>query len=353
MAHTAVAHAPTKNSFQPDRPRLTSFEFPRLATIPQNPLMLLFTLLLAITCQSQNLSQTGPSQSTSTARAGSPQSPAPNSVVIPGGTRFALVLTSPVSTRTTHRGDEIHAQFTAPVAVGDEIAIPAGTFVQGPVEKLARKDSRAEIMLQSASLIFPDGYVARIAGPIEVESAEYTAWLNPSGRTMAGVIVAPMAGLGIGALIGNAAHTTTTNNFAGMSMTSASPKGLAIGSIVGLAAGGAVALVLYAHSHQFFVDVGSPLNMTLQEPLTLSQAEVSNAERQAQAHPIATPAIAPRPVPVPSPTAPGSSATCYTPGTPGTPPTVIPGTPGPNGIPGPPTIIPGTPPIPGTPYPCP
>jgi len=354
MAHTAVANAPADNNFFIHTISLSS-EFPSLARCVRRPAILLFTILVAIACQAQNLSQPGTSQATSaTTVEANPQSPPETgSITIPGGTRFALVLTDPVSSRATHRGDEIHAQFTAPVAVGDQIAIPAGTFVQGPVEKLARKDSRGEIMLQSASLIFPDGYVANISGPIHVESAEYTAWLSPSGRTMAGVIAAPLAGVGIGALIGDAAHTTTTNNFAGMSTTTSSPKGIAIGSGVGLAVGAAVAFVLLTHSHQFFVDVGSPMDMTLQQPLTLSQAEVANAVREAQEHPAAVPVAAPRPLPIPAPSAPVNSATCYTPGTPGTPPTVIPGVPGPNGIPGPPTIIPGTPAIPGTPYPCP
>jgi hypothetical protein len=285
-----------------------------------------------------------------------PSAPQPQpaaTVTIPASTRFALVLSHPVSSTTVRHGDDIHAQTTAPIAIGDQVVIPAGTFIQGTVDKLSRNGSRGEFLLQSAAVIFPDGYIAHIAGPITVESDEGTAWMNPSTGTKVGMVVAPLAGLGLGAAIGSAAHTTTSSTLAGQTITASSPKGLAIGSLIGLAAGGAVALVLLAHSHQFFVDVGAPMQMTLPQPITLAQNRVDDANREAQTHPVSVPMASPRPQPVSYPAAPVNHGTCFTPGTPGTPPTVIPGAPGPNGIPGPPTVIPGTPPVPGTPYPCP
>jgi hypothetical protein len=112
-------------------------------------------------------------------------------------------------------------------------------------------------------------------------------------------------------------------------------------------------LVLLTKSHHFFLDVGSPVEMVLQQPLSLQQGEVTAAVRQSEQHPMREQAIAPYPVPPPS--LPSSDhGTCYTPGTPGTPATVIPGTPPMGASPGTPaTIIPGTPASPPTPYPCP
>ena len=314
-------------------------------------------LVFAMTCMAQDNANTNPQpQPTSPPDAQTMQAPAapnPPTETIPAGTRLALVLTNPIFSNTTHRGDEIHAQTTAPVTVGDHVVIPGGIFVQGKVDKLTRKGNHSEMLMQSVAVIFPDGYVASIAGPLMIESEEGTAWLNPSSGVKAGAIIAPMAGLGLGALVGSAAHTTQSSTLGGNTITSSTPKGLAIGSVVGLAAGGVVALVLLTHSHQFFVEVGSPLEMTLPQPLTLAQADVVDANREARDNPAAVPMPAPRPVPVAFPSTPTNHGTCFTPGTPGTPPTVIPGVPGPNGVPGPPTVIPGTPPIPGTPYPCP
>jgi hypothetical protein len=275
------------------------------------------------------------------------QSQAAPSETIPAGTRFALVLTDPVSSRTMHAGDAIHAQITAPVTVGNQVIIPAGAFVQGRLEKLRRDGTRGEMLLQSASVIFPDGYVANVGGPISMESTEYTAWLNPGSGTKIGAILAPMAGVGIGAAIGSAAHTTQTTTLGNQTLTSSSVKGVAIGSGVGLGIGALVSILLLTQSHQFFVDVGSPMEMTLRQPLMLADVEVDRAVRDAQDNPVAVPMAVPRPVPV------YDHGTCFTPGTPGTPATVIPGPPGPNGIPGPSTTIPGTPGTPPTPYPCP
>jgi hypothetical protein len=275
-------------------------------------------------------------------------------VTIPAGTRFALVLTHPVDSKFTHRGDEIFAQTTAPVTVADQVALPAGTFVQGKVDKLTRRGSRGELLMQFVSVVFPNGYVVNVSGPINLETDEGTAWNNPGTGARVGVIAAPLAGLGAGALIGSAAHTTHTTNFAGMTTTSSTPKGLAIGSVVGLAAGGVVAFVLLARSHNFYVEVGSPLEMTLPQPLTLAQGQVTDSLREAAVHPAPLPVVAKRPAP-PAPPMPAStiSGMCYTAGTPGTPDTYIPGPPPIGNSPGTPgTVIPGIPATP-IPQPCP
>ena len=309
------------------------------------------TLILACAC----LAQDQPPPLSQPAAQTERQSPAPSQTTetVPAGTQLPLVLTHPIFRNTTHRGDDIHAQTTAPVIVGDRVVIPGGVFVQGKVDKLTRQGSRSEIQMQSVAVVFPDGSVANIAGPVHIESDEGTAWLNPSSRAKAGMVIAPLAGLGLGALIGSAAHTTHSSTLGGTTITSSTPKGIAIGSVVGLAAGGVVSLVLLTRGHQFFVEVGSPMQMTLPQPLTLAESQIADALRAAQQNPPAVPVPVPRPQPAVFPSTPPSHATCYTPQTPGTPPTVIPGIPGSNGVPGPPTIIPGTPSIPGSPYPCP
>jgi hypothetical protein len=271
-------------------------------------------------------------------------------ITVPAATRLALVLTNPVDSKSTHHGDQIDTQTTAPVTVGNQVVIPAGTFVQGKVDKLTRNRSRGEFLMQSISLVFPNGYVANVAGPINIQSDEGTAWPYPTGRTVAGAIAAPLAGAGIGALIGSAAHTTQTSMLGSTTITTGTAKGIAIGSVVGLAAGSVVSLVLLTRSHRFYIEVGSPMETTLPQPLTLAANQVADAVQQAQSPPVPAPRMARHPPP-PLPT---DHGTCYTPGTPGTPPSVIPGTPATGGMPGTPDIVnPGTPAIPGTPYPCP
>ena len=273
-------------------------------------------------------------------------------VTVPAGTRIPLVLTHPVQSKILHRGDNIYAQIFSPVTVGDQVLIPPGTFVQGKIEKLERRNSRGEIHLQSMSLTFPAGYVANLSGPVDVESDEGYAQIDPSkGRTV-GAFAAPFVGLGIGAAIGSAAHTKDSASLGGQTISSNSPKGLAIGSITGAAIGTVVSLFLLTRSKGFYLDVGSPVEMVLQQPLTMEQARVTESVKQSSQYAVPIQPIAQRPQP-PIPVAAGTGI-CYTPGSPGTPDTDIPGTPAIGDSPGTPSIhIPGIPATPPTPYPCP
>lgn len=211
----------------------------------------------------------------------SPQAPSQNSppITLPAGTPFVLVLTHPIDSKTVHRGDTVFAEITAPVLAEDQVVIPPGAFVQGKVEKLTRQGSRAELLMQSLSVALPDGSVVNIKGPLEITSGEGTAWRNPSTGAKTGAVLAPLVGLGLGTAIGAAAHTTQTNTFAGMTMTSQSLKGVTIGSITGLAAGTIVSFALLARSHHFYVGEGSPLELTLPRPATVGGGQVAQSAR--------------------------------------------------------------------------
>jgi len=219
--------------------------------------------------------------------------PAPDEgpITVPAGTRLPLVLTAPLDSRSSH---DIHAQITAPVIVGEKVAIPAGTFLQGRIEKQARRGSRAEINAKPASLVFANGYVATISNAVEIQSDEETAWANPSTATKVGIIAAPEIGLGLGAAIGAAAHTTNTTTFGGQTMTTSSLRGVAIGSVAGLAAGAVVSFALMARSHHFYVEEGSPLEATLPQDITLSQAQVFAAVEKSATQPPPMPVRASR-----------------------------------------------------------
>ena len=215
------------------------------------------------------------------------QNPAPGEppVTLPAGTQLALVLTHPVDSKTMHRSDTVFAETTAPVPVNDQVVIPVGASVEGKVEKLTRQGNRAELLMQSVAIAFPNGYVLQIAGPVEISSGEGTAWRNPSDGAKAGAVLAPLPGAGLGTAIGLAVRTTTTTNFAGMTMTSSTPKGMAIGSITGLAAGTVVSVILLARSRHFYVAEGSPLDMVLPHPVKVAERTPSEATRLAAAKP--------------------------------------------------------------------
>jgi hypothetical protein len=288
-------------------------------------------------------------------------------VTIPVGARIALVLTQPIQTRYFHRGDDIYAQTISPVTADNEVVIPPGTFVQGKFDKLARDGGRGELRLQSLSLTFPDGYVAPLSGAVTLESPDGYALKDPGNGRIGGGIALMAGGAGVGALIGHFAassQTTLTSTLppgctgpppgcltSSVPEPGANAKSTLIGASIGGVIGGVAAFATLFSTHNFFLDVGTPVEMTLQHPLTLEQDQVAQAVQQSAQHPVPEQPIAQRPQIV----APyGDHGTCYTAGRPGTPGTDIPGTPATADSPGTPSIhIPGIPPSPPVPYPCP
>jgi hypothetical protein len=218
-------------------------------------------------------------------------------ISIPAGSKLSLVLTHSVLSRAIHRGDDIYAQTVFPIALANAVIIPPGTFVQGKVDKLERNGSRGELHLQSMSMIFPDGYVAPIPGPLHAESDEGYVELDPSKGNVAAAILAPIGGGVAGALIGHAANKSPGMTLNGLTINPSKLKSTAIGSIVGLAAGGIVSLVILTRSHQFFLDVGTPVEMTLQQPMLLETDQVAEAVRRSSENPVSPQPVAPRPQP--------------------------------------------------------
>jgi hypothetical protein len=251
-----------------------------------------------------------------------PQASPPNlqaieksNLLLPAGTRVALVLTHPIQSSYIHLGDDIYAQIASPVTSGNEVVIPPGTFIQGKVDRLERKGGRGELHLQSASLTFPNGYVAPVPGPLTLESDDGYAIKDPGkGRSIAGIAL-PMAGAGLGSLIGHSVASSQPSTITSTlppgctgpppgcltsSVTVPPDKGKStvIGSAVGGAAGLVASLVMLTSSRNFYLDVGSPVEMTLQQPLSLERDQVADAITHATTHPVQ--AVAPRPQPPPT-----------------------------------------------------
>jgi hypothetical protein len=294
--------------------------------------------------------------------------PGTTSITVPAGTSIALVLTHPVQSRYIHRGDDIYAQVVSPIASGNEVVIPAGTLVQGKVEKLGRDGGRGELHLQSMTIAYPDGYVAPVSGPLTFESSDGYALKDPSASHIAGALALPAGGAGVGALIGHftasSQPNTITNTLppgctgpppeclsSSLTTPASSAKNTVIGAMIGGAIGGVASIALLIHTRNFFLDVGSPVEVVLQQPLVLEGDQVADAVRQSAQHPVPEQPVAQRPQYTPPDTDPGI---CYTPGTSGTPDVIIPGTPATPDSPGTPaTRIPGIPATSPTPHPCP
>jgi hypothetical protein len=232
------------------------------------------------------------------------------SITLSAGTKVELFVTRPVRALTAKAGDLLYAQTSFPVVTGTEIAVPAGTYVEGTIESVTRptrRTNRAEIDVRFTKMIFANGYVVVLPGdPGATASTPGASSQSADAETLIAITI----------------QATTANDL--------------------------------------LLDNGADVEVTLGAPLAL------DAHQIAQAIPLSrTPqpgqfksATQCRNIPG-SPGTPGSPDTVI-PGSPGTPSTTIPGGPGMPDItiPGtpatPPTVIPGTAGTPGTPdYFCP
>jgi hypothetical protein len=236
-------------------------------------------------------------------------SPKPDNVILPSGTKIELAVTAPVWMRTARPGDALYTQVDFPAISGKSIAIPSGTYVQGTILSITRPShfkSHAEIQALFSTLIFANGYAVPLPALPSVAAPAQDS--SPSAKPPA-------------------------------------PSVMKLNIDVNT-------------SNDLLLDDGAQFNIVLASPLSLDPAQIAAAN--AVSRPVDLGALKSATLCRPTPGTPGS------PGTPGTPDTVIPGTPGtppitiPGGpgmpdtvIPGtpatPPTVIPGSPGTPGTP----
>src|SRR6266513_3085112 len=223
-------------------------------------------------------------------KAGTQAKPA---IIVPAGTRVALALTSPIWARSANVGDAIHATTSFPVAIGNEMAIPPGTYVEGKIDALKPPgwfSNHAEFQLHFTKLVFANGYTVEL--PIVPKDLASSATVPGSTNGMASHLAAAT----------NATRTST----------------------IYVAAAVARVYVQVTPRNDILLDKGAPIEMLLQNPLSLDPDSVAAAISRS------------KPLQF---TATKSSTKCMpTPGTPATSPTVIPGT---SGTPG--TVCPGPP----------
>jgi hypothetical protein len=300
---------------------------------------------------------------------------------IPAGTGISLQVMHPIATRLASVGDSIDLQVTTPVSVGDQVLIPPGTYVKGVLDKLTEEHDRTELRIYMNSLVWPNGYALAVTNDLEVVTTipgsiyEHVDYDNPGhGKAFAVVAGSTLGGMAIGALVGGSHSSSSTVNFPppppGFPIPPPLPplpnpssgfgraKGLVIGGAIGSVAGFVVAATMLHHDRNVVLDVGTPAQLVLENPITVDANRATESANE-KAPPYRPNQIVMRGGCAPGTGIPGTAGTAATPdtvipGTPATPPTVIPGAPGmPDtvipGSPGTPdTVIPGTPGTPGT-----
>jgi len=110
--------------------------------------------LIATLCGAQTPILPAQTSAPSPAAAGS-------TITVPQGTAISLTLVSTVRSKSTKPGDPVRAMVAFPVAIGAQVAIPAGAFVEGTVKSLKgpnRHSMSPGIQMHFTRLVFAHGY---------------------------------------------------------------------------------------------------------------------------------------------------------------------------------------------------
>jgi type IV secretion system protein VirB10 len=222
-----------------------------------------------------------------------PPAPARKTWTVPAGTKVLLQLRSAINTRSARPGDGVYLVSTFPVVVGNRVMIPAGVYVQGVVDRVARAGhvkGRAQLDLHFTSIIYPNGAVVEIPGVINslpgardrsVKGEEGTVEQDGNrGHDVARAAEIGLQGAGVGAIGGGVSGHPL--------------EGAAIGGLGGVAVGTAVAL--FTRGNDLNIESGTPVEMVLQRPLVLEEENLSGAGSSGTAPALVPAASQPRPI---------------------------------------------------------
>lgn len=204
------------------------------------------------------------------------------SVTVPAGTAIPLTLVSPIKSRSTKRGDTVRAMVAFPVTSGTQLAIPAGTYVEGTITQLSPntlKNKMPEVEVHFTRMVFANGYAvdldanstqAKLEAPVTKRPVRESAYREPESSE------APAGSF----------------SFAGQFPTQPPPPTLPplnhpnMGAIIAAGLGGTAAftvgMILLArhratHTDYVLFDSGWQFQMVLTAPLSLPVAQVNAA----------------------------------------------------------------------------
>ena len=213
---------------------------------------------------------------------------------VPAGTKVLLELRSAINTRSAKAGDGVYLSSTFPVVVGNRVMIPNGVYVQGMVDRVQKGTvrSKAQLDMHFTSIIFPNGSVVEIPGMVnsmpgakdqQVKSNdEGTIEENGQKGRNAGrtAEIALPSGAGVGTIGGAAAGHPIQ------------------GGLAGLAAGAATVGIVSLFTRNADVDIpkGTQVEMVLQRPLLLEDANLMGLGEPGTASSFVPAANQPKPV---------------------------------------------------------
>jgi len=204
----------------------------------------------------------------------SPLAPEKKIYTVPAGTKVLLQLRSGINTKSAKPGDGVYLSSTFPVVVGNRVMIPSGVYVQGVVDRVVRAGrvkGKAQLDMHFTSMIFPNGTVVEIPGLVNNLPGAKSQRVKDDGE-------------------GTIEQDGDKGRNAAKAAEIAIPTGGTVGSIGGLASGhplaGGIAgigaglatvglVTLFTRGADVNIESGTQVEMSLQRPLLLEEANLS------------------------------------------------------------------------------
>jgi type IV secretion system protein VirB10 len=225
--------------------------------------------------------------------------PAKKTYLVPAGTKVLLQLRSAVNTKSARPGDGVYLVSSFPVVVGNRVMIPSGVYVQGMVDRVERAGhvkGKAQLDMHFTSIIFPNGSVVEIPGLVnslpgakkqDVKKDGEGTVEQDSDKTRNMGKVAAVA-IPTGATVGSIGGLESDHPVAG---------GL-YGIGAGLAAAGIVSL--FTRGADVNIESGTQIEMILQRPLVLEEANLAGVGAPGTAAELVPAANQPKPLEKPN-----------------------------------------------------
>jgi hypothetical protein len=226
---------------------------------------------------------------------GAPSAAAKKTYTVPAGTKVLLELRSAVNTKSAKPGDGVYLSSTFPVVVGNRVMIPNGVYVQGVVDRVQRGgriSGKAQLDMHFTSIIFPNGSVVEVPGVVDSVPGTKNQTVKKDGE-------------------GTIEQNGDKGRNAGRTAEIALPSGAGIGTIggaasghpirgglAGLAAGAATVGIVSLFTRNADVDIprGTQVEMVLQRPLFLEDANLAGVGDPGTAPSLVPAANQPKPI---------------------------------------------------------
>lgn len=186
--------------------------------------------------------------------------------IVPSGTKLPLELRQPVSTKNAAPGDAIYARTTFPVVANGVMLIPAGTWVQGVVDRVKRAGrikGVAELEFHLTTLIYANGYTLDLKAALEQVPGNESSTVKEPGIVRQDT----QKEKDVGHVIETAARAGMIGTLGGVATRSGT--GLVTGSLTGLAVGTLIGVLRRGDDVRF--DTGAAIEVSLSAPIAVEK----------------------------------------------------------------------------------